>query len=97
MPWEIQGNCHGKAPNVMHPHSRTAKAVFAAQAVCAGCPVLDKCLRDAKARGEEWGMWGGVWFGGKIIYPKIKEKKTPAKRRRTTRPEQGPREAENTP
>lgn len=30
------------------------------RAVCAGCPVREKCLADALAAGEPWGIWGGL-------------------------------------
>ena len=30
--------------------------------VCATCPVRRDCYQDARARGEEYGVWGGVVF-----------------------------------
>ncbi len=34
----------------------------AALAVCAGCPARVRCYQLAAARGERWGIWGGVDF-----------------------------------
>ena len=31
-----------------------------AKAVCAGCPVRQKCLDTAVALGEKYGVWGGT-------------------------------------
>jgi len=35
---------------------RTAKA----QGYCSACPVRTACLDSARARGERWGIWGGI-------------------------------------
>jgi WhiB family redox-sensing transcriptional regulator len=34
-----------------------------AQAICAGCAVRADCLALARARGEQFGIWGGVDLG----------------------------------
>lgn len=34
-----------------------------AAAICAGCPVLDSCLRYALENDERWGVWGGTTPG----------------------------------
>lgn len=31
-----------------------------AKAICAVCPVIDECLRDALRRNEPHGVWGGL-------------------------------------
>ena len=31
-----------------------------AKAICAGCLVRSACLAGARARGERYGIWGGV-------------------------------------
>jgi hypothetical protein len=31
--------------------------------VCGGCPIADACLAGARARGEQWHVWGGRDFG----------------------------------
>jgi WhiB family redox-sensing transcriptional regulator len=47
------------APNAP---ARDAQQVTVAKAICRGCPVKDDCLKDARERGEEFGIWGGVLF-----------------------------------
>lgn len=31
-----------------------------ARAICASCPVADRCLGYALANNEQWGIWGGL-------------------------------------
>jgi WhiB family redox-sensing transcriptional regulator len=31
-----------------------------AKAICSRCPVMQNCLRDALARNEPYGVWGGM-------------------------------------
>lgn len=38
-------------------HSRTAQAALK---ICGHCPVRDLCRDTALARGEQWGIWGGI-------------------------------------
>lgn len=39
-----------------------------AKALCAECPVRQRCLRTALERGEPWGVWGGEIFErGEVI------------------------------
>ena len=38
------------------------QAVEKAQAICRACPLQMRCYRDAKARRETFGIWGGVNF-----------------------------------
>ena len=38
------------------------RAVAKAQAICRTCPLQMRCYRDAKARRETFGIWGGVNF-----------------------------------
>ena len=34
-----------------------------AKTICAGCPLRQPCLERAKAGPEQFGVWGGVYFG----------------------------------
>lgn len=50
--------CQGTDPEVFFD----PEMVEQAKAICAGCWFRTECLRQAKARGEEYGVWGGVLF-----------------------------------
>ena len=41
-------------------HSDFARERRKAAEKCGGCPIALECLRAAEARGERWGVWGGV-------------------------------------
>lgn len=39
-----------------------------AKTLCAGCPIRSACLRDALARAEPWGVWGGeILARGRVV------------------------------
>jgi WhiB family redox-sensing transcriptional regulator len=40
-------------------------AIEAAKAICRTCPLQMRCFRDAKARNEQFGIWGGVNFSSR--------------------------------
>jgi hypothetical protein len=40
-----------------------------ARATCARCPARVQCLRGARERGEEHGIWGGENFGPALYKP----------------------------
>jgi len=49
-----------------------------AKTVCAGCPLLEPCLRGAVVRREPWGVWGGQLFlNGKVLAQKRKRGRPP--------------------
>lgn len=52
-----------------------------AKALCAQCPVRQRCLRVALERAEPWGVWGGEIFDhGSVITrkrPRGRPRKTP--------------------
>lgn len=63
--WKLHGACNDADPELFHgPDGETAKALArreeAAQQVCGRCPVRATCRTDALARGETWGVWGGM-------------------------------------
>lgn len=41
-----------------------------AKAICAGCPMRQKCYDTAVETEQEWGVWGGADFGGEPSYCK---------------------------
>jgi len=46
-------------PEFERPQAR-AQRIAEAKGVCADCPVQRSCIDGALARGERWGVWGGV-------------------------------------
>jgi WhiB family redox-sensing transcriptional regulator len=46
-------------PDYELPEARTEREAKA-MAYCAVCPVRDQCLDAARARGERYGIWGGI-------------------------------------
>jgi WhiB family redox-sensing transcriptional regulator len=65
--WRISGDpaCTTAGPGLFfgpesEPPPARAQRVAAAQAICAGCPARRACLDGALARGERYGIWGGI-------------------------------------
>ena len=56
--WTALAACRGCAPALFFPER--GEATEAARAVCQGCPVRPECLDYALARGEDFGIWGGL-------------------------------------
>ncbi|NBH03344.1 WhiB family transcriptional regulator [Amycolatopsis sp. SID8362] len=63
--WQLDSKCRGVSSTVFfHPEwergqARTQREATA-KAVCARCPVLDKCREHALATREPYGVWGGL-------------------------------------
>ena len=53
--------CCGADPDLFFPLPR--ESADPAKAICAGCAVRAECLALARARGEQFGIWGGVDLG----------------------------------
>ena len=51
--------CSQTDPEIFFPEHRDAAR--AAIKVCAGCPLKASCYEGAIKRGEQYGIWGGVW------------------------------------
>lgn len=51
-------NCRGVDPDLFFPEK--GASVKEAQRVCSGCVVRDECGEYALARGERFGIWGGM-------------------------------------
>jgi WhiB family redox-sensing transcriptional regulator len=63
--WQLRGACRGADSTLFfHPEgergpARSARET-AAKAVCARCPVVEECLRQALGTREPYGVWGGT-------------------------------------
>ena len=53
--------CWGADPDLFFP--LPGQSADPARAICAGCHVRAECLALARARGEQFGIWGGVDLG----------------------------------
>ncbi len=63
--WQYQGACREMDTELFfHPEGERGAArrrrADAAKAICATCPVLDKCREHALAAQEPYGVWGGL-------------------------------------
>lgn len=56
--WFSDGLCAQTDPDLWFPEK--GGSTRAAKAVCHTCPVESKCLEYALARGERFGIWGGM-------------------------------------
>lgn len=56
--WMDRAACRGCDPNLWFPERGEDTSL--AKAVCASCPVAERCLDYALALGEKNGIWGGV-------------------------------------
>lgn len=60
MSWMHLAACGGTAdPEQWFPLPGTI-AEIDARAICAGCPVRDRCLDEALEAGLDFGIWGGM-------------------------------------
>lgn len=58
--------CAQTNPDLFFPELGDTAAAYAAKRVCADCPVRLLCAEGAIARGERFGIWGGM--GSKEIH-----------------------------
>lgn len=63
--WQLLGACRGRDIELFfHPEGERgpsrAHRETAAKAVCASCPVLQRCRQAALAAREPYGVWGGL-------------------------------------
>lgn len=61
MMWQNDAACKGFETDLFFPVAQVDAKV--PLRVCQGCPVRWDCLREARERGERYGIWGGVLFG----------------------------------
>ncbi|MCU1589705.1 MAG: transcription factor WhiB [Frankiales bacterium] len=63
--WQLLGACRGRDTELFfHPEGergpRRSNREAAAKAVCAACPVLQRCREAALEAREPYGVWGGM-------------------------------------
>lgn len=63
--WQLDGACRTEAHELFfHPTGERgpsrARRETAAKAVCATCPVLERCRQHALDAHEPYGVWGGL-------------------------------------
>jgi WhiB family redox-sensing transcriptional regulator len=63
--WQFEGACRDADPRLFfHPEGERGPARrerdSAAKAICASCPVLQKCRVHALTVREPYGVWGGM-------------------------------------
>ena len=56
--WRLYANCLGVDPDLFFPER--GASTREAKEVCKGCVVRESCLEAALARGEKFGIWGGM-------------------------------------
>jgi WhiB family redox-sensing transcriptional regulator len=56
--WRQRGACRGLEPDIFYPPDD--EDAGEAKAVCAQCPVKDRCLEFALETREAEGIWGGT-------------------------------------
>ncbi|MEM9036962.1 MAG: WhiB family transcriptional regulator [Actinomycetota bacterium] len=56
--WWEQANCLGVDPDLFFPER--GASTREAKEVCRGCVVREDCLEYALAKGEKFGIWGGM-------------------------------------
>lgn len=61
-PWVERAACRDADPETFFPPSGGTddEREAAAKRLCAGCPVVEDCLREALFNGESTGIWGGL-------------------------------------
>lgn len=61
--WSQDAACVDAPPDLFHPEGDAGVALMVtaeAKTWCARCAVREQCLADAMARGERYGVWGGL-------------------------------------
>jgi WhiB family transcriptional regulator, redox-sensing transcriptional regulator len=63
--WQLEAACAGLDTALFYQADNERGASVRnrerkAKAICAQCPVITECLRDALANNEPYGVWGGM-------------------------------------
>jgi WhiB family redox-sensing transcriptional regulator len=53
--------------------------VETAKALCVSCPMRARCLSEALARREPWGVWGGELVVAGVVVPRKRPRGRPRK------------------
>lgn len=63
--WQLDAACAGLDTSIFYQGDNergrsVRRRERKAKAICAQCPVIRECLRDALANHEPYGVWGGM-------------------------------------
>ena len=62
--WRLRGACGNEDPELFFPVGETSstskRQIEQAKSVCAVCPVRSRCLAEALANSDTYGIWGGT-------------------------------------
>ena len=62
--WQLEAACRGDSEPFFHPFGERepsrSRREARAKAICARCPVLERCREQALASREPYGVWGGL-------------------------------------
>lgn len=58
--WQERAACREVDPELFFPHPSDEAGAAVAKAVCATCPVLDRCREEGLMNREPYGVWGGL-------------------------------------
>lgn len=61
--WRRRARCRDVATEIFYPPRGDLLGIRVACSICRHCDVRDECLAEALARGECYGIWGGLTFG----------------------------------
>lgn len=61
MNWRDQAACLGEDVDRAFPQHKPDAYRFI-QENCSWCPVRAQCAADRETRGDQYGIWGGVWY-----------------------------------
>ena len=73
----IELPCRGDDPDLWFAESPAE--LEQAKALCATCPVRERCLRAALDRAEPWGVWGGEIFQQGVVVARKRPRGRPRK------------------
>lgn len=98
--WTQDAACRTAPPDLFHPEG-DAGAVYVltreAKSWCARCVVQARCLDDAMARGERYGVWGGLdEKERRTILRRRRERERAARRRAERKREEAAADASST-
>lgn len=86
--WSRDAACRVAPPELFHPTGEAAVVLAEtreAKAWCARCAVQRQCLTDSLARGERWGVWGGMDEKERRAFLRRRRERERAARRRAER------------
>ena len=69
--------CHTGDPDLFF--AERPEQLEQAKALCADCPVRERCLAAALLRAEPWGVWGGEIFDHGVVIARKRPRGRPRK------------------